>query len=454
MMLRGQSLRRPWWARMDWFLLLLSVALCVIGVYNLESATRSNIPTLVQNHIIFLGIGGVAAVCITWLDTRLLEALAYPIFGVVNFLLLLVLLFGKEVHGAQRWFEIGGIGMQPSEFAKIAGILALSRFLADRPRPEGYGFKDLVYASLIIGPTFLLIFVEPDLGTSILFLIICFSILIMARVRAEALFTYLSAVLLAVPILWAVGLIRAYQKSRVLTFLRLPGEIALLELYGGILLIFLALAAIMFGIRAYQRSQQTLVIFLFLGVLFGVGATLSLDAFYEAREAAISQEGPAQERARKLREIKEDYQPRQSEIAIGAGGLYGMGYKQGTQIQLGFLPIAWTDYIFSVYCEEHGFVGALFLISMFLALTLWALRIALSARDRFSAYVAVGCAAFYLWHMLINIGMVTRLLPVVGVTLPLFSSGGSSMTAALAALGLLMHVSVRRGPRAGSLSLY
>lgn len=443
-MIRLGSLRRvPWWARMDWVLLALAGVLCVFGIYNLQSATASVSSDFLVNQLVFFSLGTAAALAVAWIDTRVLESLSYPaLFGVL-LLLLLVLFVGKEINGARRWIEIG-MALQPSEFAKVATILALARFLADRPRVDGYGFQDLLWATLLIGPPFLLIFVEPDLGTSVVFILICFSVLVLARIRGEALFTYVAVVLLSVPLLWKLGFIRDYQKTRVLTFLHLPGEIALLELYGGILFIFLALAALMFGLRAYRRQNRTaLVVCLFLVLGFAVGSTLCLDAFYQERAAAMAQEGPAVERARKLREIREEYQPRQSEIAIGSGGLWGKGYMAGSQTQLRFLPIAWTDYIFSVFCEERGFLGALLLLGLYMALVLWALKISITSRDRFGSFVAVGCGAFFFWHAVINIAMVTRLLPVVGVTLPLFSSGGSSLIVSLMVLGLLFHVSVR-----------
>jgi rod shape determining protein RodA len=442
--------RRSWFFMVDWVLVLLTAALCVVGVYNLASASH-NSGSLLQNHITFLVLGVIGAVIISFTETRFLEAISYPVFVAVLFLLLLVPIIGTTRHGATRWLELGFTSLQPSELAKIATILALSRFLADRPRSsDGYSLFDLLLASLIIGPPVLFIFFQPDLGTAILLSSIAFSIIILAGVRGEALFTYVVVVLLAVPILWVTGLIQDYQKTRVITFLRLPGEIALLELYVGILFIFLALAAVMFGVRAYQRNKGAFLGCLMLASILGVGSTASLDAFYEQREAAIAQEGPAQERARKLREMKEEYQPRQSEIAIGAGGMYGRGYFTGSQTQLGFLPIAWTDYIFSVFAEEQGFVGALALMGLYMCLVLWSLRLSVAMKDRFSAYVAIGCGAFFFWHVVINIGMVSRLLPVVGVTLPLMSSGGSSIAASMMALGLLANVSARRSAPSSS----
>lgn len=134
----------------------------------------------------------------------------------------------------------------------------------------------------------------------------------------------------------------------------------------------------------------------------------------------------------------------QSMVAIGSGGLFGKGFMRGTQNQHGFLPDQHTDFPFPVWAEEHGFVGVMLLVGLYLFLILWGLKIASTAKDRFGAVVAVGVSAFFFWHTAINLGMVCGLLPVVGVTLPLFSYGGSSVLTSMMGVALLMNVSIRR----------
>ncbi len=134
----------------------------------------------------------------------------------------------------------------------------------------------------------------------------------------------------------------------------------------------------------------------------------------------------------------------QSLVAIGSGGTFGKGYMQGTQNQFRFLPDQFSDFPFSVWSEEQGLIGALTLLGLYFFLILWGLKIASQAKDRFGAVVAVGVSAMIFWHTIINIGMVTGLLPVVGVTLPLFSYGGSSVLTIMVGVGLLMNVSIRR----------
>lgn len=134
----------------------------------------------------------------------------------------------------------------------------------------------------------------------------------------------------------------------------------------------------------------------------------------------------------------------QSLVSIGSGGIFGKGFMQGTQNQHRFLPDQHSDFPFSVWAEEHGLIGVLLLLGLYIFLILWGLKIASTAKDRFGAVIAVGVSAFFFWHTVINLGMVCGLLPVVGVTLPLFSYGGSSVLTSMAGIGLLMNVSIRR----------
>jgi rod shape determining protein RodA len=138
------------------------------------------------------------------------------------------------------------------------------------------------------------------------------------------------------------------------------------------------------------------------------------------------------------------YQAIQSKIAIGSGGLFGKGYLEGTQTQLRFLPTQHTDFIFSVLAEEWGFVGSALVLGLFLSLLLWGLVVARRSKDGFGAMLAVGVVGAFFWPALINIGMVLGLAPVIGVTFPLFSYGGSSLVASLICVGLLLNVSMRR----------
>jgi rod shape determining protein RodA len=134
----------------------------------------------------------------------------------------------------------------------------------------------------------------------------------------------------------------------------------------------------------------------------------------------------------------------QSKIAVGSGGINGLGFMKGTQSQLSFLPERHTDFAFSVFAEEWGMIGCLLLLSLYCLIVIWGLHIALRSNDRFGMYLAIGVSAMLFWHIVVNLGMVIGLLPVVGVPLPLFSYGGTSMVTTMTGVGLLMNVSMRR----------
>ena len=138
------------------------------------------------------------------------------------------------------------------------------------------------------------------------------------------------------------------------------------------------------------------------------------------------------------------YNSIQSKIAVGSGRIVGKGFRKGTQSQLEFLPERHTDFIFSVLSEEHGFIGCITAISLFLILFVIGIRIASQSKDKFGALLCVGILAYLFWHMLVNIGMVTGLLPIVGIPLPLLSYGGSSLLTTMAGLGIISAVSYRR----------
>lgn len=211
-----------------------------------------------------------------------------------------------------------------------------------------------------------LILVQPDLGTTLVVLLIAFTMILYVGLRGTSLLLLFSGGLISATVAW-FAVLKPYQKERVLTFLNPTSDLA------------------------------------------GAG-----------------------------------YHQHQSLIAIGSGEVWGKGHGQGTQTQLSFLPEQQTDFIFSVWAEEHGFLGCVLLVGLFCGLIVVALRIAVRARDRFGALLAVGATAMLFWHTIINMLMVLRLAPVVGVPLPLWSNGGSFVMTTMIAVGLLLSVSMRR----------
>ena len=200
----------------------------------------------------------------------------------------------------------------------------------------------------------------------------------------------------------------------------------------------LIIAAVGFTVCVFGRIRPLLLIALaLLGLsVTAVAWTHFLKGYQKKRvETFMNPEGDA---------LGAGYHANQSMIAVGSGQLTGKGFGQGTQTQLSFLPEQHTDFIFSVWAEEHGFVMCVALILLYLGLILWCLSVAARARERFGTFCAVGVAGLFAWHVFINIGMVSGLLPVVGVTLPLMSYGGSSLLTVLLGVGLLINIDMRR----------
>jgi rod shape determining protein RodA len=352
------------------------LGLLVLGLVNLHSATAASQRALFTRQLYFLGGGFLLFIAAAAIDYRVFYRMAYPLYACGLGMLILVLLFGRRINGARRWFELGPLRLQPSEIMKILVVLAIAKYLHDEGAPRAGGAQakgrfqflsrsELVLLAMLFVPV-VLTMKQPDLGTGLILGLIGFSVLAVARYQVRTLLYVAGAGLLMAPIAW-FGLMRPYQKERILIFL--------------------------------DPSRDP------------VGA---------------------------------GWHTRQAIFAVGSGRLTGKGFLHGTQNQLQFLPEHWTDFPFAVWAEEWGFLGCFVLCTIYLFVIVWALGIASSARDKFGALCALGIAGLLFWHVFLNIGMVTGLVPVVGVTLPLVSYGGSSVLTMMVGLGLLMNVSIRR----------
>jgi len=340
-----------------------------------------------------LGLSATTAVCVT--DYHALSRWSLVVYWISILLLVVVLIPGIGVThgGARRWINLGSFLLQPSEFAKLAFILAEAAFLSrpvDELRQSGVFWKAI---SLMALP-FLLIMKEPDLGSALLL------------------------VPTGMVMLFVAGTPKRY-------LLRLIG--------GGMVLGALLLVNVLFAppgwwkikLEDYQRDR--------LMVYFG-------KSFVPANASAAEEKN-----ARRLQDDK-SYQGKQALISVGSGGLFGRGWHNGNQTRLGFLPrgAAHTDFIFSVIAEEEGFVGSVVVLTLYAVILFTGIRIAGQARDRLGKLLAVGVVTLLFSHVFINIGMNIRIMPVTGVPLPLLSYGGSSVVGSLIAMGLLQNVYIYR----------
>ena len=346
-------------------------------------------------QIIWYIVGAGAVVVLCLVDYRIMARWSFVAYWITILLLVAVLVpgIGSMRFNARRWFDLRFFQLQPSEFAKLAFILAQAHFLS---RPAEELRLPLVFwkaIGLMLLP-FLLILKEPDLGSAIVLLPTGFVMLLVA------------------------GTPRRY----------------LIRLLGGVTIVgALFLVDVLFAppgwwqikLENYQRQR--------LLVYFG-------------RSFASANASPAERtRAHELQFAK-SYQVRQALISVGSGGLTGKGWCQGNQTALGFLPpgAAHNDFIFSVIAEEKGFVGSIVVLTLYGVVLFTGIRIAGQARDRLGKLMAVGVVTLLFSHVFINIGMNIRIVPVTGIPLPLLSYGGSSVLGSLIAIGMLQNIYIYR----------
>ena len=396
---------------LDRALLLTAAALVAFGILILYSAGQTDVPTRAANvwtrQFVWVGIGLVAATIVFQVSPRLLEWVAPLLYAFALVLLVTVLVVGTgagTAAGTKSWLSIGGrqIG-QPAEFAKVAVVIMMARYLSGLKEPPR-NLRDLLLPGAIIGAPFLLVMAQPDLGSAIVFIGIFFAMLFWSGVRPRLLFLVASpglSLLLAFSTwswsIWMVVLVLIFLAWR-------PYIIDSLIVLG--LNILSGAVALPLWKRLAPYQQNRLLTFI-------------------NPEADPRQAG---------------YQAIQSKVAIGSGGWLGNGYTEGPQKRLAFLPEQHTDFVFSVVGEELGFVGVAVALGLFLALFLTILRIARRAADPFSSLVAFGILGLWFTHVFENVGMTVSIMPITGIPLPFFSYGGSFLLISSVCLGLLLRI--------------
>lgn len=388
--------------RLDKLQLVALAALMFIGAAFIFSATSANSDDTDKawyaqmwfHQIVWyaLGIGAATVVCL--IEYHTLARWSFLGYWIMILCLIAVLIphVGSMRFGARRWVDLGFFQFQPSEFAKLAFILAMANFLsrpAEELKQRGIFWKGIGMTML----PFVLILKEPDLGSALVF------------------------VPTGLVMMFAAGTPKKY-------LLRLVGGAGILGLFlvGDVLF---APRALRIPIEEYQRQR--------LLVYFG-------------KDFADPNATPEQKAAAKELKSARSYQVTQAMIAVGSGGLWGKGWRKGDQTALGFLPAgaAHNDFIFSVIAEEEGFVGSIIVLTLYAVILFTGLRIAGQARDRLGKLVAVGVVTLIFSHVFVNIGMNIRIVPVTGIPLPLLSYGGSSVLCSLIALGLMQNVHIHR----------
>jgi rod shape determining protein RodA len=409
---------------MDWITVAMYMALVLFGWLNIYASVYDE--TVGQSffdfsqssgrQLLFIAACIVIIVAILIIDMRFYDTFAYVIYGVVLLLLLLVPIIGKEVGGNKAWLGIGSFGGQPSEFAKCATALALAKFMGT----IGFRMDNLRNQAILfvfIAVPMVLILAQKDTGTALVFT----SFLVVFY--REGMSPFLILVGVACAIIFILALLVENN----------------LYLYAGIGIIWLAL--IVFS----KKKKFTRIALLTAGALLIIGMLYSVD--YVVKNVLKPHQ---QNRVMAL--INPDADPlgygwnvTQSKIAIGSGGFWGKGFLKGTQTKFDFVPEQSTDFIFCTIGEEHGWLGSLFTIGLWMALMLRIVFIAERQKNRFTRVFAYSTLAIFLFHFAINIGMTVGLFPVIGIPLPFLSYGGSSLWGFTIMLFILLKLDAHRG---------
>lgn len=396
--------QRSFFFNVDWITVFIYLALCTIGWFNIHAAVFDerhpsilDFETNYGKQFLFIAISCVVAVVILLLESRLISALAPAFYGMTVLLLLLVLVVGRNVGGNRAWISIGGgFRLQPAEFAKFTTGLLLARYLSG-PNIRVAEAKSFAIAAAIIGFPMLLIMMQPDLGSTLVFLSFIF---VLYREGLSPYFLIIGALFIALFV------------SAIL--------------FNPIWVIALIVLVVAFIIFLFKRNRK-LVVTMVTGLAICVAFVLSVQFIYNH----ILQ--PHQKvRIDIVLGIKSDlrgkgYNVNQSKIAIGSGKMWGKGYLHGTQTKYAFVPEQSTDFIFCTVGEEWGFAGSLVVIGLYLFLILRLILIAERQRSPFSRIYGYGVASVIFFHVMINIGMTIGLVPVIGIPLPFISYGGSSL---------------------------
>jgi rod shape determining protein RodA len=400
-------------------LLLTAFGIAVVYIAGQTDYPNAAVQAAWMRQVMWLGVGLAAFMVVSRLSVRFLEWAALPAYLLAIALLVFVLVFGTGAGTAESmkgWISIGGRRLgQPSELAKLAVVLMLAKVLSSYKVPPKT-LLELVKPGIVVLIPWLLVMVQPDLGTGLVFIGLFFAMLFWSG---------------------ASGVLLLFAASPVISLV-LGGSLLWWASW------FILLLVLIWFTKPYVVEAVVLVV---ANLTMGVAAPVIWNNVLKVhqRERLLVFLDPA-------RDPKDaGYQVAQSKIAIGSGGWTGKGFTDGSQKRLAFLPEQQTDFIFAVLGEELGFLGVAAALMLFLFLFLRVIRVATRAVDSFSSLVALGLAGSWFVHVIVNVGMTINLMPITGIPLPFFSYGGSFMLACWIAVGLLVRISAEGRGRPGGL---
>jgi len=387
----------------DWITILIYTALCAIGfvniyasIYNPETSTLFNFSSNYGKQLIFIITALMVGFSILLLDAKFFSVFSPIIYGVTMLLLLAVLIIGQKVAGNQAWIPLGSFKLQPSELAKFGTALLIARYVGNF-NPKFRDVKSIFFAALIIGFPLLLIMLQPDTGSALVFLAFMFPL------YREGLSGYFLLIFLGMIVLFIADFL-------------VP------------LSILIPVIIVVGGFFVYQnKRKQKMMISIVLAIIIAIAYLFFVKFAYEK---VLEQH--QRTRIEIILGLKTDpkgagYNVIQSKIAIGSGQVTGRGFLEGTQTKYGYVPEQSTDFIFSTIGEEWGFAGCVTVIGLYIFLLLRVINLAERQRSTFSRVYGYCVASIIFFHVFINIGMTIGIIPVIGIPLPFISYGGSSL---------------------------
>jgi rod shape determining protein RodA len=393
--------------RFNFIVFICGFSLITFGLIAIYSATFGNelVSGNFNKQLISAIIGIFIVLAIMYTPPKYIAMSSYVFYIIVLIMLAAVLFLGKKIKGQTSWFSIAGFGIQPSEFAKVATVLALAYFLSSKTQDADVTKpRDFFYAVGICLIPVSLIMLQPDMGTTLVFLFF------------------------VLPVLYWAGI-----PNYIMFFIVAPALTAICAFLGT----WYFVAAVVFIIAMMFVFKRNLLISVVI-VCITIASGLSVNLVYNKlqpyqQKRIVSMFNPESD------PLGAGYNVIQSKIAIGSGGLTGKGFLQGTQTQLKYIPEQWTDFIFCMVGEEFGFAGSIAVVLLFFILIWQTIHIAYVCKNHFLSICCIGFATIFSFHVLINLGMIMGIMPVIGIPLPFMSYGVSFLLSNLIMLGIILN---------------
>lgn len=450
----------------DWVLIALYLLLVLLGWLTVWSATTESVAAPISTKVLMQGvwvlISFLCALVVMMVDARYFFSLAFPFYWLMVIVLLLTIFVGTEINGAKSWLVVGPMRLQPAELGKLATALAVARLMKDY-RFNIRKLDSILRLGMLIGLPMLIVLLQNDTGSALVYA----SFLFMLYREGLSRWVYFTL----------LGLLMLFITTFFITPIALATIILLLSFVGMSLyyknwkigLRYLVILYIVYGITllAFQYFEVEVDAANILLYLFGISVPFLLFYGYRNRLSKLNiaitavalsflfffvgdyvfenvMQVHQQKRILDLLGIESDiagwgYNVNQSNIAIGSGGLFGKGFMQATQTKYNFVPEHSTDFIFCTVGEETGFVGSVVVLSIFAFFIARLILLADKQQDTFRRVYTLSVASIFLFHLFVNVGMTIGLMPVIGIPLPFFSYGGSS----LLAFTLLLFIAIR-----------